>query len=110
MAVKSCNTINIFHRDIKAANILINIEGQKKEIITFLSDFGEAILLNQGVETLNSSIANKPKKLTGTPMYLAPELRKQLEDPNKNYDEQGYIIANYDPRKSDSYSLGCVIL
>ncbi len=86
MAVKSCNIINIFHRDIKADNILLNIEGQQNEIITYLSDFGEAILINQGVKTLNTSIANKPKKLTGTRMYLAPELRKQYEDPIKNYD------------------------
>ncbi len=49
MAVKSCNIIDIFHRDIKAANVLVNIEGQKQGIITFLSDFGEAILLKQGV-------------------------------------------------------------
>jgi serine/threonine protein kinase len=51
MAVKSCNIIDIFHRDIKTKNILVNIEGNNNEIIAFLSDFGEAILLYQEVET-----------------------------------------------------------
>ncbi len=42
-------------------------------------------------------------------MYLAPELRRQyLIDPK--YSKDGNLIANYDPLKTDAYSLGCVIL
>jgi serine/threonine protein kinase len=74
--VKSCNKHNIFHRDIKAANILINFDEKDNTVMTYLSDFGEAILLDQGVNTINTKKANKTKTLKGTPMYLAPELKR----------------------------------
>jgi serine/threonine protein kinase len=47
-------------------------------------------------------MANKTKSLAGTPMYLAPELRRKLNE--------GKMDANYDAKKTDAYSLGCVIL
>ncbi len=44
-AVMSCNKHNIFHRDIKAANILVNINENDNSVMAYLCDFGEAILL-----------------------------------------------------------------
>jgi serine/threonine protein kinase len=74
-AVKSCNKHNIFHRDIKAANILINFDKNDNTVMTYLSDFGEAILIDQGVKTISTKMANKTKTIRGTPIYLAPELK-----------------------------------
>jgi hypothetical protein len=45
-----------------------------------ISDFGEAMLLDMGIKTLSSLSANKTKTLTGTPTYLAPELKRQLAE------------------------------
>ena len=44
--------------------------------MVYLSDFGEAILLDKGIKTINSSIANKTKTLRGTLLYIAPELKR----------------------------------
>jgi serine/threonine protein kinase len=76
MAVKSCSMKNIYHRDIKPVNILVNIEGYKNEINLYLSDFGEAMQLGQGVKILNTEYANKPKKLAGSITYMAPEMKQ----------------------------------
>ncbi len=102
-AVKSCNKHNIFHRDIKAANILINFDEKKNSVMAYLSDFGAAIQMEQGVKTISTLISNKTKTLIGTYMYLAPELRTQLYEGKRD-------AANYDVKKTDAYSLGCVIL
>jgi serine/threonine protein kinase len=68
----------IYHRDIKAANILVNIvqKNKKRFISIYLSDFGEAMLIEN---TMNTLVANKSKELAGTPTYLAPELRKKAD-------------------------------
>ncbi len=55
---------------------MINFDEKDNTVMTYLSDFGEAILLDQGVNTINTKKANKTKSLKGTPMYLAPELKR----------------------------------
>jgi serine/threonine protein kinase len=74
------HNMNIVHRDIKGANILLNDEG-----IIKLSDFGSAkqILGNSEYHSLQ-----------GTPNWLAPEVMKNGE----------YSIF------SDIWSLGCVMI
>lgn len=69
------------HRDIKCANILVDVNGQVK-----LSDFGVAKEVD---ETLASS-------LKGTPLYMAPEVLT----PKKN----SYSFS------ADIWSLGCTVL
>ncbi len=39
-----------------------------------MTDFGEAILIEQGFKTMNAMGANKTKYIAGTPSYMAPEL------------------------------------
>ncbi|KAM0140249.1 hypothetical protein ACHAO1_002480 [Botrytis cinerea] len=85
----------IVHRDIKPENILLDHNGVIKYV-----DFGAAkVIARQGktlVTATTASIANKNKSMTGTPMYMSPEVIK-----GENPGRAGSV---------DVWSLGCVIL
>ncbi len=49
LAIINCNKNNIYHRDIKPANILISLNKDNNSISIFLSDFGEAVLIEHGI-------------------------------------------------------------
>ncbi|KAI9851807.1 MAG: Suppressor of Sensor Kinase (SLN1) [Thelocarpon superellum] len=86
----------IVHRDIKPENILLDHNGVIKYV-----DFGAAKIIARQGKTLGAGEGpttrhGKLKTMTGTPMYMSPEVIKgQREGP------QGAI---------DVWSLGCVIL
>jgi len=61
LAVKHCHDRKILHRDIKAANILLNTDGSTK-----LADFGISRVLSRTKSLANSGV--------GTPLYFSPEL------------------------------------
>ncbi|KAI1079555.1 MAP kinase [Whalleya microplaca] len=83
----------IAHRDIKPENILLDHNGVIKYV-----DFGAAkMIARQGRTLVHGIIATKANKsMTGTPMYMSPELIKG-ENPGRT----GAV---------DVWSLGCVIL
>lgn len=86
------HSMDIIHRDIKGANILVDNHGSVK-----ISDFG----ISKRVETtIRTSMARQPKKggarvsLQGSVFWMAPEVVKQT----------AYT------RKADIWSLGCLIV
>ncbi|RSL67505.1 hypothetical protein CEP54_003236 [Fusarium duplospermum] len=82
----------IAHRDIKPENILLDHNG----IIKYV-DFGAAKVIARQGRTLADRQTSMPNRsMTGTPMYMSPEVIKG-ENPGK-------------PGAVDIWSLGCVIL
>ncbi|KAI9674701.1 MAG: Suppressor of Sensor Kinase (SLN1) [Caeruleum heppii] len=85
----------VVHRDIKPENILLDHNGVIKYV-----DFGAAKIIARQGKTLAGDGAvsrqGKVKSMTGTPMYMSPEVIK-----GQNEGRQGAI---------DVWSLGCVIL
>ena len=75
---------SIVHRDVKCANILLDLQGTCK-----LSDFGAS----KRIQTLTSS-KDQPASLQGTPWWMAPEVIRQI----------GH------GRKADIWSLGCSVI
>ena len=59
-ALSYCHSINVYHKDIKLENILINAEGKVKVI-----DFGFSIRMKD---------KKKTNKYCGSPAYSAPEI------------------------------------
>ena len=75
---------NIIHRDIKGANILIDIKGGVK-----ITDFG----ISKKLSPLNKQ-QNKRASLQGSVYWMAPEVVKQ-------------VVTT---EKADIWSVGCVIV
>uniref|UniRef100_F6H8Z9 Protein kinase domain-containing protein n=1 Tax=Vitis vinifera TaxID=29760 RepID=F6H8Z9_VITVI len=72
---------NVVHRDIKCANILVDVHGSVK-----IADFGLA----------KATKLNDVKSCRGTPFWMAPEV--------VNWKNEGYGLA------TDIWSLGCTVL
>ncbi|KAI9840007.1 MAG: hypothetical protein M1819_000199 [Sarea resinae] len=83
----------IVHRDIKPENILLDHNGVIKYV-----DFGAAKIIARQGKTLAADHGPQPKQksMTGTPMYMSPEVIKGHTE-----GRQGAV---------DIWSLGCVIL
>ncbi|KAK7987802.1 hypothetical protein PG990_004654 [Apiospora arundinis] len=82
----------IAHRDIKPENILLDHNGVIKYV-----DFGAAKVIARKGRTLVNAASTQPNKsMTGTPMYMSPEVIK-----GENPGRAGAV---------DVWSLGCVIL
>lgn len=84
--------VDIIHRDIKGANILIDIKGVAK-----ISDFGISKKVNTGDEEENNGSTGKQAKrasLQGLVYWMAPEVVKQT----------AYT------KKADIWSVGCLIV
>ncbi|KAK8156291.1 LOW QUALITY PROTEIN: Ssk2-type MAP kinase [Phyllosticta citrichinensis] len=86
---------SVVHRDIKPENILLDHNG----VIKFV-DFGAAKIIAKQGKTLAAEHAStrqgRQKSMTGTPMYMSPEVIK-----GENKGRHGAV---------DIWSLGCVIL
>lgn len=83
----------IAHRDIKPENVLLDHNGVIKYV-----DFGAAKVIARQGRTLvhNSGLSVPQRSMTGTPMYMSPEVIK-----GENPGRAGAV---------DVWSLGCVIL
>lgn len=81
-------TKNICHRDIKPDNIFVTENEELK-----LADFGEGKLDSESKNTIR-----------GTPSYLSPKLRELYLNNTE------LCKVDYDPFRSDPYSLGLVLL
>jgi serine/threonine protein kinase len=93
--LSSLQEAGISHRDIKPENIFVH-KGALK-----LGDFGSSLLKNPNFENEQSL------SLVGSPLFLSPELRKLLSQSTLLYSP---LRGNYDPFRSDVYSLGLVFL
>jgi tRNA A-37 threonylcarbamoyl transferase component Bud32 len=87
-ALEYAHEEGVVHRDIKPENILLDTKGRVK-----IADFGLAKLLGAKSERATALTLHSPRRLLGTPHYMAPE---QTERP-----------LEVDHR-ADIYSLGVV--
>jgi len=88
----------VVHRDIKPENILLDQNGVIKYV-----DFGAAkIIARQGTRAGNTSDRQgRQKSMTGTPMYMSPEVIRGTSSTGTSPGRHGAV---------DTWSLGCVIL
>ena len=91
-ALRYAQEKGVCHRDIKPQNVFLSDQTPK------LGDFGSSLFLPTPCQPVTS--------LSGTPLYLSPELHRLhslffLSDP---------LQTSYDPFKSDVYSLGMTLL
>ena len=87
---------NVVHRDIKPENILLDHNGVIKYV-----DFGAAkVIANQGKTIVVDNSSGRPKQqsMTGTPMYMSPEVIKGGQ-------HRGARLGAV-----DTWSLGCVVM
>jgi len=86
----------VVHRDIKPENILLDHNGVIKYV-----DFGAAkVIANQGKTIVMDNTSGRPKQqsMTGTPMYMSPEVIKGGQ-------HRGARLGAV-----DIWSLGCVVM
>ena len=72
------HSVNIYHRDIKPDNVIVNKEGK-----VTLIDFGFSIYV-EGDE--------KIKTYCGTPNYMAPELYRRIRYRGSNVDTWAFVV------------------
>ncbi|CUM66420.1 uncharacterized protein PRCAT00004084001 [Priceomyces carsonii] len=73
IALQAVHKLEVIHRDLKAANVLITNEGNVQ-----LCDFGVAARL--------TSTSNKRNTMAGTPYWMAPEVIREGEEYNVKAD------------------------
>lgn len=74
----------VIHRDVKGANILIDLSGDAK-----IADFGAC----RELEALHTTITNGMKSIQGSIFWMAPE-----------------VVKHTAGRRSDIWSLGCTVI
>eukprot|EP00505_MAST-04D_sp_SCG-Rhode-Island_P000915 Stramenopile-MAST_4_protein_915 len=89
---------DIVHRDIKAANLLLDLKLQHIK----LCDFGEAKRLHQDLS------ARAERSLSGSPLWMAPEVIRQEIHAD---DASEALSANADAwKRADVWSVGCTMV
>ncbi len=77
-AMAAAHAIGVLHKDLKPANILVNSNEQGLKVQ--ITDFGSASLLDSGrldalgITRLGMTLTESADSLSGTPLYIAPEL------------------------------------
>jgi len=88
LAIHTLHQMGYVHRDIKPENVLIDRFGHIK-----LTDFGSVDLVTSKAKT-----GGRSARPVGTPNYVSPEILQCLDDQREEFD----------PRKSDFWSMGVV--
>ena len=70
-SLAEAHSIGLIHRDVKPANILLNVRGGQFDVVKLL-DFG----LVKVSETSNAALVTNAGGVVGTPLYMSPEAYK----------------------------------
>ena len=87
-SLAEAHSIGLIHRDVKPANILLNVRGGMFDVVKLL-DFGLVKLTDNSHEAL----VTKAGGVVGTPMYMSPE---------------AYLSPNTVDARTDLYAVGAV--
>lgn len=90
-AVQHAHDQGVIHRDLKPSNILVYEE--QGQLIPKIIDFGIATLRQ-------CQMRRSDGRLWGTPQWLAPELRRQMQDPSPSFKPKASL---------DIYALGLTL-